>query len=150
VIDNLEPGDRRRRRALLLTLIFGVASFVCLWPLVFITINAVPRWMHSARTRAISDVLNIDLALTDYTINNAGTYPSSLAALLKPDTNGNCYLACFDWTVPKDPWKHEYQFEPPTREHPKPHVWSWGADGKPGGTGEDADIDSDRLADSER
>ncbi|MBI2900011.1 MAG: DUF2950 family protein [Planctomycetes bacterium] len=39
--------------------------------------------------------------------------------------------------IPKDPWGNDYQYEPTKRE---PKVWTWGADGKEGGEGEDADL----------
>ena len=57
----------------------------------------------------------------------------------------SCYLNGFNGKIPKDPWKHEYHYEPPTQTYPNPHVWSYGADGKRGGTGDDADIDSEDL-----
>jgi len=44
-----------------------------------------------------------------------------------------------------DPWKRPYVYLAPTQEHPRPRVVSLGADGKPGGEGESADIDSDEV-----
>ena len=42
--------------------------------------------------------------------------------------------------LPKDPWGYAYVLEPaPDADHP-PHVVSYGADGKPGGEGNAADI----------
>jgi general secretion pathway protein G len=84
-------------------------------------------------------------SLNEYSINNNGTYPTSLQALVTPDEHGHCYLEGFDGRIPLDPWKHEFHYEPPTPAYPKPHVWSYGADGKLGGIGEDADIDSANL-----
>ena len=66
-----------------------------------------------------------------------GTYPSeteSLAALLKPP-NTLPY-------IPKDPWGNDYIYTVPASGTCKPLVKSLGADGKPGGSGYDADIDA--------
>ena len=94
-------------------------------------------------SRPQADIAALMAALDEYGINNNGAYPSSLKPLVTPDTNGNAYLEGYDNKVPLDPWKHEYQYAPPTPEHPRPHVWSFGADGKVGGSGADKDIHSD-------
>ncbi len=44
-------------------------------------------------------------------------------------------------TVPKDPWKQEYQYRCPG-EHGDYDLWSHGGDGVQGGDGENADITS--------
>lgn len=41
--------------------------------------------------------------------------------------------------LPLDPWDKPYQYKSPG-EHGEYDLWSFGKDGKPGGTGEDADI----------
>ncbi|HEX8988648.1 MAG TPA: type II secretion system major pseudopilin GspG [Rhodocyclaceae bacterium] len=41
--------------------------------------------------------------------------------------------------VPMDPWGHPYQYKSPG-DHGEYDVWSYGKDGAPGGTGENADI----------
>jgi general secretion pathway protein G len=91
------------------------------------------------------DINAIHAALEEYATNNKGAYPASLQPLVTPDENGHCYLEGFSRHIPRDPWNHEYQYSPPTPEHTKPRVWSFGADGKAGGSGAGADIDSDRL-----
>ncbi|HKC50803.1 MAG TPA: type II secretion system protein GspG [Myxococcota bacterium] len=100
--------------------------------------------------KAQADMSAIVRALDEYAINNSGRFPSTLQPLVMPDTNGNAYLEGFNGRIPVDPWKREYLYEPPTPEHPEPHVWSFGADGKLGGTGDDADIDSEQLREPER
>jgi type II secretory pathway pseudopilin PulG len=57
------------------------------------------------------------------------------------DATGNLIL---------DPWKRPYLYVGPTLGHPRPRVVSLGADGKPGGEGESADIDSDQLLEEKR
>ncbi len=92
------------------------------------------------------DMIEILHSLDEYAINNNGAYPSTLQPLVTPDTNGNAYLEGYNGKIPKDPWKHEYHYEVPTSAYPRPHIWSYGADGKRGGSSDDADIDSDRLS----
>jgi general secretion pathway protein G len=44
--------------------------------------------------------------------------------------------------VPVDPWKDPYVYAPPGNGSDEPVITSLGKDGKPGGTGDDADISS--------
>ena len=41
--------------------------------------------------------------------------------------------------LPKDPWNQPYQYQQPG-QHGEIDVFSYGADGRPGGEGENADI----------
>lgn len=99
---------------------------------------------------AKADITSIEMSLTEYAINNKGAFPTTLEPLVTPDTNGRCYLEGRNMKLPLDPWKRPYLYEPPTPGHPRPRVWSYGADGKLGGTGDNADVDSDRLHDPDR
>jgi len=43
--------------------------------------------------------------------------------------------------IPDDPWQHAYEYRSPGTKGSKPFdVWSYGADGRPGGEGPDKDI----------
>ena len=44
--------------------------------------------------------------------------------------------------LPKDPWGHDYVYAAPAAEGQEPKVISYGADGRPGGSGPAADIES--------
>ncbi|HKC50802.1 MAG TPA: type II secretion system protein GspG [Myxococcota bacterium] len=59
--------------------------------------------------------------------------------------NGVCVLRDAAGNLLLDPWKRPYLYLDPTPEHPRPRVVSLGADGKVGGEGDCADIDSDEL-----
>lgn len=85
-----------------------------------------------------SDIMAISSALDDYAINNGGKYPESLEDLVTPDENGYTYLK--QKSVPQDPWSMEYQYEPPVPGAPDPRVFTLGADGTPGGEGENQDM----------
>ena len=44
--------------------------------------------------------------------------------------------------VPKDPWGHDYAYVAPAGEGQEPKVVSYGSDGRPGGSGNAADIEN--------
>jgi general secretion pathway protein G len=107
--------------------------------------NVIRRFFQAQSTKAKVDIQAIMQSLTEYAINNSGKYPDSLEPLVTPDANGHSYLEGYNGKIPKDPWKFEYQYEPPQPGHPMPRVISYGSDGAPGGEGEAADIDSETI-----
>ena len=50
-----------------------------------------------------------------------------------------------DKPPPKDPWGRDYNYKCPG-DHGPYDLWSWGADGQPGGEGENADITNWQVA----
>jgi general secretion pathway protein G len=114
----------------------------------------VPRIMgrpeEAKRTKAQIDIKSIEEALNLYKLDN-GVYPTTeqgLEALVKkPDTpplalkwKDGGYLS----RVPQDPWGRPYRYLSPG-EHGDFDVYSFGADGEPGGEGKDADVQSWNL-----
>jgi general secretion pathway protein G len=111
----------------------------------------VPRVMSrpdEARVIAAQqDIRTIAQALKLYRLDNL-RYPTTeqgLAALVKPP--GVAPLAP-NWKpggylerLPRDPWGHDYQYLNPGL-HGEIDIFSFGADGVPGGEGFDADIGS--------
>lgn len=106
----------------------------------------VPRVMgrpdEARAVRAAQDVAAIVSALNLYRLDNyayPGTEQGLQALVAKPpDARGwraGGYLA----NVPKDPWNRDYLYLNPG-QHGEIDVWTYGADGKPGGEGVDADI----------
>ena len=97
---------------------------------------------------AKSQIAMLEAALDQYRLD-VGRYPSTeegLRALIEPPQDEELrkhwrgpYLK--KPKIPKDPWGHEYQYRSPG-EHGEYDLWSYGADGLPGGEGEDADIRS--------
>lgn len=96
-------------------------------------------------TAAKADISTIMQALKMYHLDNS-RYPTTeqgLQALVAkpsagPTANGwKGYLE----KLPKDPWGNQYQYLSPG-VHGEVDVFSYGADGQPGGTGNDADIGS--------
>ena len=102
--------------------------------------NVVSRFFVSQVGKAKADITSIIQALDNYAIDNGGTYPDSLEALVTPDPNGNSYLR--QERVPVDPWKMEYGYEPPSGSQTKPRVYTLGKDGVAGGEGVDKDFDN--------
>lgn len=107
----------------------------------------VPRIMsrpdEARMIKARQDVLAIENALELYKLDN-GFYPSTdqglLALVEKPDTNPEPanwkpYLK----SLPKDPWGRDYVYLYPG-EHGEFDVFTYGADGQPGGEGVNAEI----------
>ncbi len=101
-----------------------------------------PRVMNAlgsskARTARIQ-VEELGAALDLYRLD-VGRYPSSLEALVQdgsPGWNGP-YLK--KKRLPADPWGNPYRYRFPG-EHGDYDLFSLGADGRPGGEGEDGDI----------
>ena len=93
------------------------------------------------------DIATVMQALKLYKLDNQ-RYPTTeqgLQALVTkptagPDANGWKAGGYLD-KLPKDPWGNPYQFLSPGI-HGEIDVFSLGADGQPGGTGDDADIGS--------
>ncbi len=94
-----------------------------------------------------TDITTIESALENYAINNSGKYPDSLEALITPDVNGQAYLK--QSSIPKDPWKNEYQYEPPAPGQPRPKIYTLGKDMQPGGEGDDRDVDNEMIRNGE-
>jgi general secretion pathway protein G len=96
---------------------------------------------NASRGKAIADIHALASAASEYAIQHGGQYPESLALLVTPDSSGHTYLE--GKFVPRDPWGREYLYELPKPGHVGPRIYTYGKDGKPGGSGEDADIDNE-------
>jgi general secretion pathway protein G len=126
------------------TLIEILVVVVILGILAAIVVPKVMERPGEARVvRAQQDIRGIASALGLYKLDNF-VYPTTaqgLDALVnkpsgQPDApNWKGYLD----NLPKDPWGRPYQYQSPG-QHGAFDVFSWGADGKPGGEGENADV----------
>ncbi|HEX7971652.1 MAG TPA: type II secretion system major pseudopilin GspG [Thiobacillus sp.] len=91
---------------------------------------------------AKAQIVALEKALDQYRIDT-GHYPSTeqgLAALnTKPADEPNWDGPYLKKAVPNDPWGKPYQYKIPG-EHGELDIFSFGRDGAPGGSGEDADI----------
>ena len=107
--------------------------------------NVLDRADDARVTAAKTDIANINQALKLYRLDNQ-RYPTTeqgLQALVeKPATSpipANWKAGGYLERLPKDPWGAPYQYKFPGRKG-GPDVFSFGADGKAGGEGENADI----------
>ena len=102
----------------------------------------------SNQTAAANQLDIFKIALNNYRLDN-GVYPSTeqgLKALIEepkiqplPRNWAGPYLERKE--IPLDPWGNEYQYRYPGVHNTHSYdLWSYGRDGKEGGTGEDADI----------
>lgn len=91
---------------------------------------------------AKSQIKNFEGAIQQYKLDNS-KYPEELKDLIENpglDSWKKPYLSVKE--IPKDPWGNEYQYNAPAQEAEGRdfEVFSYGADGGPGGEDEDADI----------
>ena len=137
-----------RRRSRGFTLIEIMVVVVIMGVLAALVVpKLLSRTGESKVAAARVDIATVMQALKLYKLDNQ-RYPSTeqgLQALLTKPTTGP---AANGWKsggylekMPKDPWGNPYQFLSPGI-HGEVDVFSFGADGTPGGTGDDADIGS--------
>jgi|TARA_Y100001970_G_C14192787_1_gene836328 general secretion pathway protein G len=112
--------------------------------IVIVNVNPVFQRANFEKIRA--DMANTNKALELYRFNEL-TYPSTsqgLEALVRPHPElkkpflfpEDGYIS----SIPLDPWGREYIYEYPSRKDSKYDLYTLGADGIEGGSGEDADI----------
>ncbi len=137
------PVSRLRRGFTLIELLVVLVIIGILGAL--IVPNLIERTDDARVTAARTDVNNLMQALKLYKLDNQ-RYPSAeqgLQSLVTKPTTGNVPP---NWKVyidklPADPWGRPYQFLNPGVKG-EIDVFSFGADGQPGGEGKDADIGS--------
>ena len=67
-------------------------------------------------------------------------YPESIEQLITADSLGEKFLNITK--APKDPWDHEYILQ---TDGDKVLIWTYGADGKKGGTGRNSDFNNQMI-----
>ena len=111
-----------------------------------VLINVLPSQDKAMRVKAQGDIATLSQAMEMFRLDNL-TYPGAaegLAALRAPPANlslpQNYRAGGYIKDLPSDPWGRPYQYTAPGRAGRAFDVFSLGADGKPGGDGNDADI----------
>lgn len=98
---------------------------------------------RSEVTVAQAQIEAFDRALDTYRVD-VGRYPSveqGLNALvIRPDNEKKWRGPYLMKTVPQDPWGHPYLYSQPGPNGMEYQILSYGKDGQPGGSGDDADI----------
>lgn len=137
----------RRRSAFTLIEVLVVVVVIALLA-TFVAPNLFSRVGDARVAAAKAQIESLATALDSYRLDH-GRYPTTaqgLAALWErptvdpPPTWTRPYLRK---AVPLDPWGHAYVYTAPGRVNPDGFdLLSYGADGAPGGAGEDADLTS--------
>ena len=100
---------------------------------------------QSKQVAARAQIELLGSALDQYSLDT-GAYPPSAVGLEALIRNSNAtgwngpYLK--KSTIPADPWGNPYNYKCCPGDHGEYDLWSDGADGKPGGDGENADVTS--------
>ena len=110
-----------------------------------VALSVLPNLGKANDQKAISDIATLDQAMELYRLGNLN-YPSTadgLQALVAPPaslTDPTRYQAGgYIKKLPNDPWGRPYLYASPG-QHGTFDIYTLGADGAPGGTGENADI----------
>ena len=127
------------------TLIEIVVVIVILVTLASIATPLYMSYIKKANVGAAKTQMKmLEDALTGYRLD-IGSFPSAdagLQALVENvDNNEKWEGPYIKPAIPKDPWGNDYVYVIPG-EHGEYDLTSYGADGQPGGTGENADINN--------
>ncbi|KAA3607918.1 MAG: prepilin-type N-terminal cleavage/methylation domain-containing protein [Planctomycetota bacterium] len=102
--------------------------------------NVIGVFIRGKKGAAEIQIKEFEGAIQLYQVTN-GKIPEALEDLLEPDpASGQPYITSD--SVPLDPWGNEYDYQPAGSTYT---IISYGADGSPGGEGENADISSEEL-----
>tara|TARA_B100001540_G_C15816529_1_gene647839 strand:- start:4088 stop:4519 length:432 start_codon:yes stop_codon:yes gene_type:complete len=111
-----------------------------------VIVNVSPVFQRANFEKIRADMANINKALEIYRFNEL-SYPTTsqgLDALVKPHSELKNPLLYpeggYISSIPEDPWGRQYIYEYPSRRSLKYDLYTLGADGIEGGTGEDADV----------
>jgi general secretion pathway protein G len=98
-----------------------------------VIINVLPATDKAAITKAKADVSVLEQGVEMYRLNKL-RYPNGSEGLQAVTAEG--YVK----RLPKDPWGNAYRYAQPGRDGRQFDIYSYGADGREGGEGQDADI----------
>lgn len=112
-----------------------------------VVINVLPAADQANATKVRADISTLESALEQYRLDNM-TYPRSEQGLQALVTSPNDLAqpqryrnGGYIRRLPNDPWGNAYQYTLPAVQSGGPYdVFTYGADGQPGGEAEDADI----------
>ena len=137
------PRRKRTERGFTLVELMVVIVIIGLLGTI-VLINVMPSQDRAMQTKARADIAMLEQAMEMYRLDNF-SYPAGgdgLQALLSPPAaaqGARSRPGGYVKSLPKDPWGRPYQLAVPGRSGPF-DIYSLGADGSPGGEGENADV----------
>lgn len=139
--------QRKNYRQRGMTLIELLVVLVILGLIASLAGPQVMKYLGSAKTDTAKQQIHLlDEVLDGYKLDNT-RYPTTqegLDALVKAPAGASNWRGPYlkKNTVPKDPWGNDYKYLSPGEQGRNYDIVSLGADGKPGGEGENKDINS--------
>jgi general secretion pathway protein G len=143
-----KPSAERRRAArqgftlvelMVVIVIIGLLATV-------VAINVLPSQDRAMVGKARADIAVLEQAVETYRLDNL-TFPDdgqglqSLVAAPAGLTRPERYRqGGYVRRLPEDPWGNAYQYRRPSQHGGQFDIWSFGADGREGGEGDDADL----------
>jgi general secretion pathway protein G len=138
----MKTGKRYSRRGITLIEMLVVVTIVGLF-VGLVSVNMFKKADEAKRTAARAQIDNFMSALGLYKLD-IGTFPATdqgLQALRVAPPNAPQWAGPYlPKDVPMDPWGRPYLYKYPGDHGDEPDLTSYGADGQPGGEGNNADI----------
>jgi general secretion pathway protein G len=136
-------GKRRAQAGVTLIEMLVVMTIIALFAALVVP-NMLKHGDQARIVKAHSDIQTFMGAIATYKLDT-GLFPSSdqgLRALREKPADVNQWAGPYiQQDVPKDPWGHDYVYRFPGEHDPsEPEIICLGADGQPGGEGNNADI----------
>ena len=98
-----------------------------------VVINVMPASDRAATTKARADLATLEQGVEMYRLTNL-SYPTGEQGLQALVQGGQVRR------LPNDPWGNAYRYAAPGRQGQPFEIYSFGADGREGGEGADADL----------
>ena len=142
-VDRAEPCDRGPHRAgftlvemMVVVVIIGLLATV-------VAINVLPSRDQAMVTKAQADIATLEQAIETYRLDNLD-FPDDLQALVAAPANlaspARYRQGGYVRRLPEDPWGEPYRYRRQSAHGGQFDVYSYGADRKEGGEGNDADL----------
>lgn len=138
----MKTGKRYSQRGITLIEMLVVVTIIGLF-VGLVSVNMFKKADEAKRTAARAQIDNFMSALGLYKLD-IGTFPATdqgLQALRVAPANAPQWAGPYlPKDVPMDPWGRPYLYKYPGDHGDEPDLTSYGADGQPGGEGNNADI----------
>lgn len=141
----MNPITPRKNRAFTLIELLVVILILAILASLIIP-KVVGRTGDAKKAKAASDIATLSGLLEQYKLDN-DKYPTTEQGLnalrVQPSDAPNWKGPYTQKALPTDPWGNEYNYESPGPNGQDFLITSYGADGAPGGEGDNADITSE-------